>query len=78
MSEFEDLATRVLALPSESRAELAELLIQSFDENDELQTNADWLLEIKRRDSEIRSGTAALKPAEQVLREAREQLRCMK
>src|SRR5438445_355424 len=32
MSELEELTTRAMALPVESRAELAELLIQSLDE----------------------------------------------
>jgi hypothetical protein len=34
-----------------------------------------WFDEIRRRDAEIRVGTAKLKPAEQVLREARELLK---
>lgn len=35
MSEFEELATRVMALPSKSRAEPAELLIQSLEDPDD-------------------------------------------
>jgi len=78
MSEFEELATRVMALPSESRAELAELLIQSLEEPDDPEIKSAWLSEIAQRDQEIRDGAPVTKPADQVLREAREQLRCMK
>jgi hypothetical protein len=59
MSKFEELTTQVMALPPKSRAELAELLIQSLEEPD---------------DPEIRSGASVTRPADQVLRELREQL----
>lgn len=78
MSEFEELTTRVMALPTECRAELAELLIQSLEEPDDTEIKSAWLVEIHRRDQEIRAGTAVTKPADQVLREAREHLRCKK
>ncbi len=78
MSEFEKLTTRVMALPSDSRAELAELLIQSLEEQDNPEIKSAWLSEISRRDQEIRAGALVTKPADQVLKEAREQLRCMK
>jgi putative addiction module component (TIGR02574 family) len=78
MSEFEELATQVMALPSDSRAELAELLIQSLEEEDDPEIKSAWLSEISRRNQEIRNGALVTKPADQVLREAREQLRCMK
>jgi hypothetical protein len=78
MSEFEELATRVIALPSESRAELAELLIQSLEEPDDPEIKSSWLSEISQRDQEIRDGASVTKPADQVLREARNQIRFMK
>ena len=77
MSEFEELTTRAMALPTESRAELAELLIQSLEEQDPRAIKSAWLAEICRRDHEIRAGASATKPAALVLREAREQLRCL-
>ena len=77
MSELEELTTRAMALPVESRAELAELLIQSLDEQDLREIKSAWLAEIQRRDQEIRAGVAVTRPADQVLREAREQLRCL-
>jgi putative addiction module component (TIGR02574 family) len=77
MSEFEELTTKAMALPAEHRAELAELLIQSLEEQDAREIKSAWLAEIRRRDQEIRAGVAVTKPADQVLREAREQLRCL-
>jgi putative addiction module component (TIGR02574 family) len=77
MSELEELTTRALALPAKSRAELAELLIQSLEESDDTDLKAAWLVEIHRRDQEIRAGASVTKPADQVLREACEHLRCL-
>ena len=77
-TEFEKLKDNLLALPIESRASLAHALIESLDDTVDENAESLWMEEIRRRDAEIRSGTANLKPAEQVLREARELLRCLK
>jgi hypothetical protein len=77
MSEFEELTTRAMALPAEYRAELAELLIQSLEEQDAKEIKSAWLAAIQRRNQEIRAGAAVTRPADQVLREAREHLRCL-
>ncbi len=53
----------------------AHALIEGPDENFNTDAEALWLEEIRRRDAEIRAGTAKLKPADQVLREARELLK---
>ena len=76
MTAFEKITSQILSLPSEKRAELAEMLIQSLDEKEDEDVKKVWLMEIRRRDQQIRSGQAKLKSAEQVLRDAREQLRC--
>lgn len=76
MTAFEKITSQILSLPSEKRAELAEILIQSLDEKEDEDVKKVWLMEIRRRDQQIRSGQAKLKSAEQVLRDAREQLRC--
>ena len=78
MNAFEELTTRAMALPPESRAELAELLIQSLEEKGDEEVKSAWLAEIHRRDQEIRVGVSVTKSADLVLREAREQLRCTK
>lgn len=77
-TELEELKNDLLALPVESRASLAHALIESLDEGSDENTEELWRTEIRRRDTEIRSGRAVLKSAEQVLREARDRLRCMK
>ena len=77
-TEFERLRDDLLTLPVDSRASLAQALIRSLDDSVDDNAESLWLEEIRRRDAEIRSGTAKLKPAEQVLREARELLRCLK
>ncbi len=76
MTQFEKITSETLSLPTVERAELAEILIQSLDEKEDEDIRTAWLQEIRQRDREIRSGKAVLKPVDQVLREAREQLRC--
>ncbi|MCM3873197.1 MAG: addiction module protein [Pyrinomonadaceae bacterium] len=77
-TELEKLRDDLLALPVESRASLAQALIESLLEGADEDAETLWREEIRRRDADIRSGRAVLKPAGQVLREARERLRCMK
>lgn len=76
MTQFEKITSETLSLPTVERAELAEILIQSLDEKEDEDIRTAWLQEIRQRDREIRSGKAVLKPVDQVLREARGQLRC--
>ncbi len=77
-TEFERLRDDLLTLPVESRASLAQALIESLDNAIDEDAESLWAEEIGRRDAEIRAGTATLKPADEVLREARELLRCLK
>jgi hypothetical protein len=77
-TEFEKLRQELLALPKDARASLAHALIASLD--DEIDENVEqlWFAEIRRRDRAIKDGSAILRPANEVLREARERLRCLK
>jgi len=77
-TEFEQLKNDLLMLPIESRASLARALIKSLDDTVDEDAEFRWFEEIRRRDAEIRSGKAKLKPADQALREARQLLRCLK
>lgn len=72
-TEFEQLKNDLSMLPIESRASLAHALIKSLDTVDE-DAESLWFEEIRRRDDEIRSAKAKLKPAEQALREARREM----
>ncbi|NIR48860.1 addiction module protein [candidate division KSB1 bacterium] len=76
MTEIDKITSQLLVLPAEMRAELAEILIQSLDEKEDDDVRMAWLLEIQRRDHQIRSGKAVTKSADVVLKEARAQLRC--
>ncbi|MFN8525204.1 MAG: addiction module protein [Chloroflexota bacterium] len=58
-------------LPSEDRARLAQELLASLQDPAEVDVQAAWDAEIRRRLSEIESGTAELAPAEEVFAEIR-------
>ena len=74
MNELEKLAADLLALPPNSRASLARTLIESLDESADENAAGLWIDEIRRRDEELRSGRAEARPADEVLRVARERL----
>lgn len=70
-SEFERLRGNLLKLPIESRASLADVLIESLDETVDEDAASLWLEEIGRRDAQFRAGAATPKPVDEVMREAR-------
>ncbi len=78
MSDFKEITTKAMALPSESRAELAEILIQSLEEKDDEDIKSAWLTEISRRDQEIRPSASVTKPADQVLKEIKKRVQEIK
>ena len=78
MNELKKLEADLLALPLDSRASLARALIQSLDQTVDENVETLWVDEIRKRDEDLRNGRASAKPADQVLREARERLRCLK
>jgi hypothetical protein len=78
MNELEKLEADLLALPLNSRASLARTLIESLDEAANEDAEALWVNEIRRRDENLRSGRAVARPVGEVIRDARERLRCMK
>lgn len=77
----EALFDAALALPRDSRAELAErLLISLHDElplEDPAEVEAAWTAEAERRLAEFEAGTAVLVPGEEVLKMLRERARRM-
>lgn len=72
---IEQLTVELLGLPMQYRALLAEKLIASLDDKVVPDTETLWIKEAERRFKEIQDGTAVCKPAEDVLRDAREKLR---
>jgi hypothetical protein len=71
---IEQLAQQALALPSESRARLADLLVESL-EGDALGTIEQlWVTEAKQRRDEIREGKVRTIEGEEALRRVRDSL----
>ena len=71
----EELTARAKTLPPEDRARLAEELLESLEQDPELEVEAAWDREIERRVIEVEAGTARLIPAEDVHAEARRLIR---
>lgn len=65
---LQDLKHAASGLPAGERAELAEYLLRSLDEQDEEGVRAEWLALAERRMAEVRSGEVAGIPAEEVLK----------
>ncbi len=71
MSE-QELEAAALELPSHARARLAEVLIASLDEEDEIARA--WADEAERRYEELRTGAVEAVPAEEVFARIRSRL----
>ena len=52
----EQLAKQVMTLPTESRARLADLLVESLDAEELGRIDQWWIAEAKRRRDEVRGG----------------------
>jgi putative addiction module component (TIGR02574 family) len=68
----EKLKEVLVTLPVDDRAELAHFLLRSLDEEADPDVEAAWDAELTRRDAEIRSGQAELRPADEVFARLRE------
>ena len=62
-------------LPGESRARLADLLVESLDTEALTEIDRLWLSEAKRRRDEVRSGKVKTIPGDEALRSVRDSLR---
>ena len=71
----EQLAKEAMSLPGESRARLADLLVESLDAETLTQIDRLWLSEAKRRRDEVRSGDVKTIPGDEALRSVRDSLR---
>lgn len=69
----QELEAEVLRLPSHERARLAEVLIASLEEEDEIASA--WADEAERRYEELRDGRVEAIPAEEVFARIRSRLR---
>jgi hypothetical protein len=71
----EQLAEQAMNLPGESRARLADLLVESLDADALTDIDRLWLSEAKRRRDEVRAGNVKTIPGEEALRSVRDSLR---
>jgi putative addiction module component (TIGR02574 family) len=55
-TSIEHLVTQAMELPGESRARLAELLVESLEADDIGPIEKAWLAEAKRRRDDVRAG----------------------
>lgn len=67
----EKLVEEAMALPSESRARIADLLVESLDAEGLGRIDRLWAAEATRRRDEVRTGQAETVRGEQALREVR-------
>ena len=71
----EQLAEQAMNLPGESRARLADLLVESLDADALTEIDRLWLTEAKRRRDEVRTGIVKTIPGDEALRSVRDSLR---
>lgn len=74
MSE-KKLAEQAMNLPTESRARLADLLVESLDAEELGHIDQLWVAEAKRRRDEVRSGCVEAIPGDQALQKVRDVIR---
>ena len=55
-SEIEDIAEKALKLPSNARASLAEILLESLDHEENFLISEEWMNAIQQRCREIDEG----------------------
>ena len=72
---MEQLAKQAMTLPTESRALLADLLVESLDAEELGWIDQMWIAEAKRRRDEVRAGRVEAIPGEKALRKVRDALK---
>ncbi|MGD0947377.1 MAG: addiction module protein [Candidatus Binatia bacterium] len=71
----EQLAEQALSLPMESRARLADLLVESLDADELGRIDRLWTAEAVRRRDEVRAGRVQTVPGDEALRRVRDAAR---
>lgn len=71
---FEQLAQQAMRLPSDARAKLADLLVDSLEGDTLGRIEELWAAEAKRRRDEVRSGRVKTIPGDDALKKVRESL----
>ncbi|HKZ79146.1 MAG TPA: addiction module protein [Pyrinomonadaceae bacterium] len=71
----EQLVEQAMSLPSESRARLADLLVESLEGDDLGRIEQLWIAEAQRRRDEVRAGKVKTVTGEEGLRQVRDSIR---
>lgn len=71
----EKLAAQAMTLPTESRARLADLLVESLDAQELGHIDRLWIAEATRRRDDVRSGRIETIPGDEALRKVRDAMR---
>lgn len=71
MRSIEQLVEEILALPSVSRALLAEKLVESLEFDTDSNIQAAWTTEAKRRRDEIRDASVQVIPGDEAFAQVR-------
>ena len=71
----EELAEKAMDLSNESRAQLADLLVESLDASELGKVDRAWVAEAKRRRDEVRAGKVKTIPADEALKQVRDALK---
>lgn len=74
-TNVEQLVEQAMKLPSELRAQLADLLIESLEGEDLGRIEQLWITEAKRRRDEVRTGKVETVAGEEGLRQVRDSVR---
>lgn len=72
---WERLAEQAMSLPTESRARLADRLVENLDADELRPIDRMWVAEAKRRRDEVRSGHVEPIPGDEALQRGRDALR---
>jgi hypothetical protein len=75
MRSIEQLTEELLALPSASRALLAEKLVESLEFDVDPAVQAAWVVEAKKRRDQVRNGTVKTIPGDEALAQVRQSSR---
>lgn len=73
-TRIEQLVTEAMELPGESRARLAEILVESLEADDIGPIEKAWIIEAKRRRDEVRSGRIEPIAGEEALKNIRDSI----
>jgi putative addiction module component (TIGR02574 family) len=75
MSTYKEIVSAALALPPDTRAMLAEHLLESLDAEDQKRIDELWAEEAERRDKEMEDGVVTPIPGEEVMNRLRARYR---